>query len=210
VLIDDLVTHGVQEPYRMFTSRAEYRLSLRADNADIRLTPTASRLNIIDEPKRLDIFSDKRAKIKQGWQILNEFTLFPEEWTSHGIRCSPNGVKKSARDILSRGDSIGIRDLAMKLDVLAQIDPAVISHLETECRYASSISRQEQDIADFKKEESKLLPLDLDYWSLGALSTEEKEKLSLIKPPTLGAAARIPGVTPATLVLLMKFTSKMY
>eukprot|EP00026_Physarum_polycephalum_P002255 Phypoly_transcript_02260.p1 GENE.Phypoly_transcript_02260~~Phypoly_transcript_02260.p1 ORF type:complete len:646 (+),score=48.09 Phypoly_transcript_02260:931-2868(+) len=209
VLIDDLVTQGVQEPYRMFTSRAEYRLSLRADNADLRLTPAAEQLNIIDVPKRLSLLSHKQDKIAEGWQILNEFSLSPEQWTSQGILCGANGAKKSARDILSRGDTVGIRDLAMKWEAFTHIDSTVISHLETECRYANIIIRQEQDIANFKKDESQLLPRDLDYWNLKTLSTEEKEKLSLIKPPTLGAAARIPGVTPSTLVLLMKFTNKL-
>jgi len=210
VLIDDLVTQGVQEPYRMFTSRAEYRLSLRADNADMRLTPIAHQYNALDHPERLQRLHDKQHKIAQGWQILDGFVLTPEQWTSHGILCSNNSMKKSARDILSRGNTVGIRDLAMKWDILAKIDTTVVSHLETECRYASSILRQEQDIADFMKEEAKLLPQDIDYWSLATLSTEEKEKLSLIKPPTLGAAARIPGVTPAALMVLMKFTCKIH
>jgi tRNA uridine 5-carboxymethylaminomethyl modification enzyme len=94
-----LVTQGVQEPYRMFTSRAEYRLSLRADNADIRLTPTAHQLNVIDQSRRMEKLSTKLTKIEQGWQILQEFRLSSEEWSKHGIQCGADGIKKSARDV---------------------------------------------------------------------------------------------------------------
>lgn len=206
VLIDDLVTHGVTEPYRMFTSRAEYRLTLRADNADQRLTPVGIAAGIVGL-ERAAMFHVKQSALKKARDWARETALTPNEAARHGIRLNQDGRRRSVTDLLALPD-IGLEDLQKIWPQLGDMQPAVTEQLAFDALYAGYLHRQEADILAFKKDESLPLPRDLDYAAIKGLSNEVRQKLMDAAPTTLGQAGRIEGVTPAALALLLAWVKK--
>ncbi len=200
VLIDDLVTRGVSEPYRMFTSRSEYRLSLRIDNADERLTAKGIALGCIG-PQRIRAFAAAQESLRAGRQLLQALTTTPQGARAMGLNLNQDGIRRSAQDLLSY-PSIGWSDLARLWPELGCIAPAVRDRLKTDATYAVYLDRQDADIAAFRRDEAVQLSEGLDFSSLPGLSSEIRLKLDLVRPKTLGQAARIEGITPAALTLL--------
>ncbi|MEO1241482.1 MAG: tRNA uridine-5-carboxymethylaminomethyl(34) synthesis enzyme MnmG [Pseudomonadota bacterium] len=206
VLIDDLVTHGVTEPYRMFTSRAEYRLTLRADNADQRLTPVGIAAGIVGS-ERTEMFHVKQSALKKARDWARETAITPNEAARHGIRLNQDGRRRSVTDLLALPD-IALEDLQKIWPQLGDMPPAVAEQLAFDALYAGYLHRQEADILAFKKDESLPLPRDLDYAAIKGLSNEVRQKLMDSAPATLGQAGRIEGVTPAALALLLAWVKK--
>lgn len=206
VLIDDLVTKGTKEPYRMFTSRAEYRLLLRADNADQRLTPLGIKVGCVSS-KRKNIFEEKLKRINLGFGLVKKNKISPNELAKSGIAINHDGKKRSAFQLLSF-ENISFSDINKIWPETESIEKDVVEQIEIESQYSGYLSRQRDDIRDFKKEEMLLLPKNLNYSSVGSLSNEIVEKLSAIRPPTLGAASRVSGVTPAAIIALLRFVKK--
>jgi tRNA uridine 5-carboxymethylaminomethyl modification enzyme len=202
VLIDDLVTRGASEPYRMFTSRAEYRLTLRADNADQRLTPIGLRLGCVGSA-RGQRFAAKMSALAEARQRLAALRMTPPALKRHGITVNEDGISRSAAELLAF-PGIDIARLARVWPELGSLTQDIAEQLEIDAHYAGYLDRQERDIASFRRDEALLLPPDLDYRAVGSLSREIREKLVSARPATLGAAARISGVTPAALVALLK------
>jgi tRNA uridine 5-carboxymethylaminomethyl modification enzyme len=201
VLIDDLVTRGTAEPYRMFTSRAEYRLTLRADNADQRLTPLGLDAGLVGR-ERAARLGAKREALARGRALLDRLSATPPALARHGLRINQDGVRRSAAELLGHP---GL-DLARLGDVwpeLRAVPPDIAEQLETDARYAGYLDRQAADIRAFRRDEALRLPSGLDYAAIGSLSNEIRDKLSAARPATLGAAGRIPGVTPAALAALL-------
>jgi tRNA uridine 5-carboxymethylaminomethyl modification enzyme len=200
VLIDDLITRGVSEPYRMFTSRSEYRLSLRVDNADERLTPIGLSAGCVGSRRAAQFRSSQDALVAARVR-LDALTLTPTEAARHGLQLNRDGIRRTAFQILSYpGQSI--ETLCAVWPDLAGLPPAVRSRLETDAAYAVYLDRQNADIAAHRRDESILLADGLDISALPGLSNEIKAKLQAVRPRTLGQAARIEGVTPAALTLL--------
>jgi tRNA uridine 5-carboxymethylaminomethyl modification enzyme len=206
VLIDDLVTRGTSEPYRMFTSRAEYRLSLRADNADQRLTPIGQRMGAVGSA-RSKAFEKKTAALRQGRDLAASLRASPTVLARHGLAVNADGVQRSAAQLLAHPD-INIRSLSKIWPRLSALSSDVAEQLEIDARYAGYLDRQERDIAAFRRDESLLLPETLDYAAVGGLSAEICGKLTVARPMTLGAASRISGVTPAALVALLQYVKR--
>ena len=201
VMIDDLVTRGVAEPYRMFTSRAEYRLSLRADNADQRLTPWGIALGLVGAGRR-EAFATKAAALAEARRLVESLSLTPNEAARHGLALNHDGVRRSAYELLGRPDV----DMAVLRGIwpeLAGIDRFVSEQIEIEARYRVYLDRQSADIEAFRKEEGIALPAEIAYSGMAGLSNELREKLALARPATLGQAARIDGMTPAALMLVL-------
>jgi tRNA uridine 5-carboxymethylaminomethyl modification enzyme len=206
VLIDDLVTRGTSEPYRMFTSRAEYRLLLRADNADQRLTALGEALGCVGA-ERAAAFSRKRVALEEGRALLRRLAMTPSALRARGFAVNADGVPRSAAELLGY-PGIDMAALARLWPELAAIPPEIVEQLEIDARYAGYIERQEEDIRAFRRDEALCLPRDLDYDAVGSLSSEVRAKLRSAQPETLGAAARVSGVTPAALVALLRFVRR--
>jgi len=207
VLIDDLTTLGVSEPYRMFTSRAEYRLSLRADNADRRLTPCGVALGLVGAERRAR-FEAKAAAIA-GWRArLEALALTPPQARGAGIAVNHDGQRRNGIELLGY-PGVDMAVLAGIWPELAGMAPEVAEQLEIEARYAGYLRRQEAEIVAFRQEESLRLPEDLDFASLSGLSGELRQALGRVRPRTLGAASRVPGITPAALVLLYRHAKRV-
>ena len=206
VMIDDLVTRGTSEPYRMFTSRAEYRLTLRADNADQRLTPIGLRLGCVDTA-RAQRFVAKMTALREARGRLAELRKTPPALKRHGIVVNEDGVTRSAAELLAY-PRIDLARLGQVWPELGALAPEIAEQLEIDARYSGYLERQERDIASFRRDEALLLPADLDYAAVGSLSHEIRDKLAVARPATLGAAARISGVTPAALVALLKHVKR--
>ncbi|MBZ4681900.1 tRNA uridine-5-carboxymethylaminomethyl(34) synthesis enzyme MnmG [Thermodesulfobacterium sp.] len=208
VLIDDLVTKGVDEPYRMFTSRAEYRLLLREDNADLRLTEKAKKLGLIDEERWLR-YLDKKEKIKTLQTLLQEIRISPDlingYLQSKGI--TPIKQTTKAYDLLRRPE-IEIEDLVEFLPELKRFDQEVLLEVETEIKYSGYIERQLKEVEKFKRLENIKLPEDLNYYEIPGLTNEVREKFSKIRPTSLGQALRIPGATPAAISAIQVYLKK--
>jgi len=206
VLIDDLITRGTSEPYRMFTSRAEYRLTLRADNADQRLTPIGLRLGCVGQV-RCQRFAAKTAALNDARQRLGELRMTPPALRRCGIVVNEDGISRSAAELLAY-PGIDLARLAVVWPELGSVTPEIAEQVEIDARYAGYLERQERDIASFRRDETLLLPPDLDFTAVGSLSREIRDKLAAARPATLGAAARISGVTPAALVALLKHVKR--
>ncbi|HVC54348.1 MAG TPA: tRNA uridine-5-carboxymethylaminomethyl(34) synthesis enzyme MnmG [Stellaceae bacterium] len=206
VLIDDLVTRGTAEPYRMFTSRAEYRLTLRADNADQRLTAKGLQIGAVG-PERAQVFAIKLAALDEGRQLAAELRLSPTALRRHGIAVNADGVARSAAELLAH-PGIDVARLAAIWPALGALAPQIAEQLEIDARYAGYLERQARDIAAFRRDEALVLPETLDYAAVGSLSAEIRIKLAASRPATLGAAGRISGVTPAALVALLQFVKR--
>jgi tRNA uridine 5-carboxymethylaminomethyl modification enzyme len=200
VMIDDLVTHGVSEPYRMFTSRSEYRLSLRVDNADERLTPRGLALGCVGQ-KRADHFAGAQQELQASRARLDSVSLTPNQAAVHGIALNRDGIRRSAFQLLAYPE-ITWGQLAAIWAELAETSPRVADRLKTDATYAVYLDRQNADIAAFRRDEAVRLPASLDYAGISGLSNEMRVKLETVRPGTLGQAARIEGVTPAALTLL--------
>jgi tRNA uridine 5-carboxymethylaminomethyl modification enzyme len=206
VMIDDLITRGTNEPYRMFTSRAEYRLTLRADNADQRLTALGMGIGCVGSA-RIEAFGAKMTALDDARAQLSALTASPNKLASHGLKINLDGVVRSALDLLSYSE-IDLPQLTAIWPELTEISPRVAEQLEIDGKYAGYIERQESDISAFRKDERLALPDDLDVDAIGSLSIEIRQKLRQIKPETLGAAARIPGMTPAAVIALLRFVKR--
>ncbi|NRB10909.1 MAG: tRNA uridine-5-carboxymethylaminomethyl(34) synthesis enzyme MnmG [Rickettsiaceae bacterium] len=201
VMIDDLITFGTSEPYRMFTSRSEYRLTVRADNADIRLTPLAIKLNIISA-ERKQKFLDKIDQINTTKEELVSLNISASQIVKKGVNISQDGSRKTAYELIGL-PNFGI-DVTKNLFVeLNNIDTKILNYLAIESKYSSYIKRQNSDIKLFKEEEQQKIPENIDYTKILSLSLETKEKLLHHKPSTIGAARRIPGVTPSAITAII-------
>ena len=206
VLIDDLITRGVSEPYRMFTSRAEYRLSLRADNADQRLTAKGVALGCVGST-RASHFADKIKEIDAARARAYALMLTPQEARAHDLKVNADGQKRSAMMLLSY-PSISFDDLARVWPELNGLSARAREQLEIDALYSGYLDRQEADVIAFKRDEDLRLPGDLDYGRVGGLSSEVRQKLSAARPGTLGQAGRIEGVTPGALTALLAHVKK--
>jgi len=201
VMIDDLVTKGVSEPYRMFTSRAEYRLSLRADNADQRLTPLGIETGLAGSV-RSESYARKQAELVEAEKHLKKLNMTPDAAQRHGLRVNRDGVRRSAYDLLSYPD-IDMDRLLPIWPELADIPKAIRAQTEIDAQYAVYLDRQEADIRAMRRDEQTLIPADLAYNGLPGLSNEMRQKLDRVRPTTLGQASRIDGMTPAALTLIL-------
>jgi tRNA uridine 5-carboxymethylaminomethyl modification enzyme len=206
VLIDDLVTRGTSEPYRMFTSRAEYRLTLRADNADQRLTPIGIGKGAVGG-ERARAFAAKMAVLGEGRRLVTELRMSPTALRRHGITVNADGVPRSAAELLAH-PGVDLPRLTAIWPELDGMAPEIAEQLEIDARYAGYLDRQARDIAAFRRDETLMLPDSLDYAAIGSLSAEIRSKLAAARPATLGAAARISGVTPAALVALLQHVKR--
>ena len=206
VMIDDLITKGVSEPYRMFTSRAEYRLTLRADNADQRLTPWGIKFNLV-QPNRKSIFLDKEKKLLQLTQSLKSNFISPNEAKKFSIKISMDGVKRSAIEIIGQRN-VNMAKIRQLFPSIPQFEGQLDKQVEIDAHYLGYLKRQSYDIKSFKKDESIKIPKNINYDTLSGLSNEIKFKLKKIKPDTLGQALRIDGVTPAAAIILLSYIKK--
>lgn len=201
VMIDDLVTRGVAEPYRMFTSRAEYRLTLRADNADQRLTPRGIALGCVGAP-RARVFAEKMASLEEARSVAASHTLTPQEARAQGIVVSLDGQRRNAVELLAHEGADFARLATLWPDV-ASLDPAIARQMEIEARYAQYAERQEADAQALRRDAGQRLPPDLDFEGISGLSNELSGKLARARPETLAQASNIEGMTPAALTLLL-------
>ena len=201
VMVDDLVTRGVTEPYRMFTSRAEYRLTLRADNADQRLTDRGIAIGCVGS-ERSRAHRAKMAAINAARSMAQSLTVTPNEAARHGLALRKDGHRRSAFELLSY-PGIGIGDLARIWPGLGELDPKIAEQVEIDAKYEVYLSRQAADVESYRRDESLLLADDIDYAALPGLSNEVRHKLQAHRPRTIGHASRIDGITPAALTLLV-------
>jgi tRNA uridine 5-carboxymethylaminomethyl modification enzyme len=206
VMIDDLVTQGVTEPYRMFTSRAEYRLTLRADNADQRLTAKGMALGCVGAA-RAAAFTVKANALSDARALAESLTATPPELSRAGLAINQDGARRSALTLLAYPD-IDLARLSALWPVLGQIDPVIAAQLEIDGRYAGYLERQASDIRALRKDEALILPADLDYDAIGGLSNELRDKLKRVQPESLAAAGRIVGMTPAALTALLGYVKR--
>lgn len=206
VLIDDLITRGAPEPYRMFTSRAEYRLRLRADNADQRLTDKGIEIGCVGK-ERQDIWTKKSDALSVARDMANTLNATPNELEKQGVRVNKDGTRRSVAALLSYRD-ITWNDLAVIWPELSAVAPDIREQIEIDALYAGYMDRHDADIAAFRKDENLVLPKTLDYAEIGSLSNEVRQKMEQVRPTTLGEASRIPGVTPAAVVALLRYVKK--
>ena len=202
VMIDDLITRGVAEPYRMFTSRAEFRLKLRADNADQRLTPLGERLGCIG-PERAAAYGVKAAKLAAGRELLDRSTLTPTEAARYGLEINKDGRRRSAFELLAYPD-IDMARLSAIWPAIGALPEAIASQLAVDAKYASYLVRQDQDVMALRRDEVLAIPPDFDFDTLPSLSNEVRQKLARFRPATLAQAGRIDGMTPSALLVLLQ------
>lgn len=201
VMIDDLITRGVSEPYRMFTSRAEFRLKLRADNADQRLTPFGLELGCIGAERRA-VFEARSQALSAGLALLNQLNLTPREAEKAGLQVNQDGRRRTAFELLSF-PGVDMARLAAIWPELGALAPKIGTQLEVDARYRSYVDRQEDDVAALRRDEATAIPADFDFSSLPSLSGEVRQKLTKHRPATIAQAGRIEGMTPAALLVLL-------
>ncbi|MEZ5648736.1 MAG: hypothetical protein R3E60_07390 [Alphaproteobacteria bacterium] len=201
-MIDDLVTKGTSEPYRMFTSRCEYRLTLRADNADQRLTPLGIAWGCVGSDRQA-AWTAKEGALADARALAQTLTATPKALAAAGFAVNQDGIRRCAMDMLAY-PGVRVQTLVPLWPALNHLKPDIAAQLEIDALYAGYLDRQEADIRAFRRDERLRLPLDLDYTAIGGLSAEVRQKLSTAQPTTLGAAARISGITPAALVALLR------
>jgi len=206
VMIDDLITKGVSEPYRMFTSRAEYRLSLRADNADQRLTPLGININLVKKFRKKS-FLEKQEKLVLVYDALKSNLITPNAAAKYSVKIAMDGVKRTGIEVLGL-NGISIAKLRKIWDNIPQFEQNIDEQIEIDAHYMSYLKKQDNDIEAFKKDEDISIPTNIDYDSFSGLSTEIKSKLKKVQPSTLGQALRIDGVTPAAAIILLGFIKK--
>jgi len=206
VMIDDLVTKGVAEPYRMFTSRAEYRLSLRADNADVRLTQVGINIGLVSK-ERSQFFTKKINKINELNNTLKTLKISPNQAEKHGVKIAKDGLKRSAFEILSR-KGVSFSKLREIWKEIPNAGKKVEEQIEISAHYSGYLDKQEADILAFRKDEAMSIPHNIDYSILSGLSNEVKAKFKQIRPKTFGQALRIDGITPAAAYILLSHVKK--
>jgi tRNA uridine 5-carboxymethylaminomethyl modification enzyme len=206
VMVDDLVGRGVTEPYRMFTSRSEFRLRLRADNADLRLTKQGIALGVVG-PERAARFRAKLVALEQGRALLRGLSVSPAQAALHGISVNADGKRRDGFDLL-RQPEVSLDRLHALLPDLAKLPGAVAEQLVIEARYATYLERQEAEVRRFRAQEELGLPAELDYAAIPGLSAEVVAVLTRVRPRSLGAAARVPGVTPAATARLLRYIER--
>jgi tRNA uridine 5-carboxymethylaminomethyl modification enzyme len=201
VMIDDLVTRGVSEPYRMFTSRAEFRLSLRADNADQRLTEKGLSIGCIGTARKV-VFRNKMNKLQEANNLISGYSVTPTEVAGFGIKVKQDGVRRTGKDLLSLKD-VTLSDLAAIWPPLSGIEDEIARQIERDALYEHYIGRQKGDVAALKRDEAHKIPEGFDFETMSGLSSELKSKLMVVRPETLGQAGRIDGMTPAAMTLIL-------
>ena len=206
VMIDDLIIKGVSEPYRMFTSRAEYRLTLRADNADQRLSPLGIKNNLV-HLERKNIFLDKQKKLSQLTNSLKENFISPNEARKFDIKIAMDGVKRSGLEVIGQRN-VNMAKIRQIFPDIPQYEVSLDNQVEIDAHYLGYLKRQQKDIKSFRKDEGVSIPIDINYDSLSGLSNEIKSKLKNIRPTTLGQAIRIDGVTPAAVIIILSYLKK--
>ena len=206
VLIDDLVTRGTNEPYRMFTSRAEYRLMLRADNADLRLTDKGLSVGCVGHD-RASAYGRRASALERARTLMGSLAATPNQLRDAGLTVNLDGIRRTAGELLAY-PGVNIARLAAIWPELRAIDALTVEQLEIDAHYRGYLGRQEADIQAFRRDESLGLPSDLDYGAIDSLSIEVRSKLTAARPATLGAAARISGITPAALTALLRHVKR--
>ena len=206
VMIDDLVTRGTREPYRMFTSRAEFRLRLRADNADQRLTALGADFGLVSSD-RMQVFSAKKIAIDQAHTDARAASMSPNEWAKLGFKVNQDGRKRNLIDMLALKD-VSLDQLGNHFEFVRAWSPMLCEQIDITATYSGYLDRQEAEILAYRKEEGLKLPTNLDYADVGSLSNELVEKLNAAKPSTLGAASRLQGMTPAALASLYRYVKR--
>ena len=205
-MIDDLVTKGVAEPYRMFTSRAEYRLSLRSDNADLRLTNKGIKIGLISDTRK-DLFQDKFEKLGKISLQMSNLSISPSKAEKYGIKIAKDGVFRTAEEILSQKE--------VNMHKIRDIWPEILNHgdeideqIEINSHYKGYLKKQKADILAFKRDEGLLIPENINYDEFSGLSNEVKAKFKSIRPKTMGQALRIDGITPAAVYILLSHVKR--
>lgn len=206
VMVDDLITKGVDEPYRMFTSRSEYRLLLRADNADIRLTEKGYQIGCVSE-NRYSVFKAKKEQINHYRCLCEQLAVSPNELDNYGIKTKRDGTKRTAYNVMSY-DTVSRETINTIWPELAAMPADVYEAIEIEAKYAGYLKRQQADIDVFQKDEKLKIKEDIDYSQIGGLSREMVQKLSKVHPATIGEASRIPGVTPAAITAILGYVKR--